>query len=134
MAIPKLKLDQFNLALAHARWRGDFNPNQALEELNARLAQQATEDVIDPKFFDKVAQIAHFSATCSISLILYRLFGWKGWAVGAAGILLYALWHEFIRDPVKENLATRGSDLKDFLYLCAGPVAARLVILLPHMR
>jgi len=134
MSVPKLTLEQFNLALAHARWRGNFDAKKALEELNTRLAFQATQDAIDPKFFDQVAQIAHFSATCSISLILYRLFGWKGWAVGAAGILLYALWHEFIRDPIMENVATRGSDLKDFLYLCTGPIATLLVTLLPHVR
>jgi hypothetical protein len=84
-------------------------------------------DAIDPKFFDQVAQIAHIATTFGIAYVAVTKFGWWGLLVATVGILIYASWHEFIHDPEKENAATRGSDLEDFLFLVGGPVLAAIV-------
>ena len=64
------------------------------------------ENVIDPKFFNFVSQIAHFFSTYAIVCVVY------------------AALHEFWYDPRYENPVTRGSDLEDFLFLVAGVAAA----------
>lgn len=88
---------------------------------------EAGENVIDPKFFDFVAQIAHFSATYAIVLSFGKFWGWTGIAVAAPICAIYAAVHEFWYDPRYENPVTRGSDLKDFLFLVAGAAAAVVV-------
>jgi len=85
------------------------------------------DNTIDPKFFNQVAQIAHTAATFSLAYIALTKFGWKAFIAVAISEVAYAAWHEFIRDPAKENPATRGSDLEDFSFLCLGPVLAALV-------
>jgi hypothetical protein len=84
-------------------------------------------NTIDPKFFNQVAQIAHTSATFGISYIAVTKFHWWGFLVASVGIVIYAVWHEFIHDPIAENPATRGSDLEDFIFLCFGPALAALI-------
>jgi len=79
---------------------------------------------IDPKFFNEVAQTAHFFTTYAISFTCAMKWGWKGWVVATIGIWIYAVWHEFFYDPRKENAATRGSDLEDFIWLVSGPLVA----------
>lgn len=88
------------------------------------------ENVIDPKFFNFVAQIAHFFATYGIVLTLGKLWHWTGIAVGAALCVVYAAVHEFWYDPRYENPVTRGSDLEDFLFLVAGVAGAVVVFVI----
>jgi ABC-type uncharacterized transport system permease subunit len=82
------------------------------------------ENVIDPKFFNLVAQIAHFSATYAIVLTFGKFWHWTGIAIAAPVCVAYAAIHEFWYDPRYENPVTRGSDLEDFLCLVAGVAAA----------
>lgn len=90
-------------------------------------------DDIDPKFFNMVAQIAHFGAMYTVtnifSVVSARLFHhpWSGMIIGLAGCISYATWHEFFWDPTHENAATRGSDLEDFIFLVLGSIVAALV-------
>ena len=88
------------------------------------------ENVIDPKFFNFVSQIAHFFATYGIVLTLGKFWHWTGIAVGAALCVVYAAVHEFWYDPRYENPVTRGSDLEDFLFLVAGVAGAVVVFVI----
>ena len=85
------------------------------------------ENVIDPEFFNSVAQIAHFFATYGIVLTFGKFWHWTGVAVAAPLCVAYAAIHEFWYDPRYENAVTRGSDLEDFLFLVAGVAAALIV-------
>jgi hypothetical protein len=85
------------------------------------------ENVIDPKFFNFVAQVAHFFATYEIVLTFGKFWHCTGIAVAAALCVAYAAIHEFWYDPRYENPVTRGSDLEDFLFLIAGVAAAVVV-------
>jgi hypothetical protein len=91
----------------------------------ARL-KQAVADVIDPRFFNFVAQCAHTATTYGISYTLATKWGWKGYGIGAVSCVLYAAIHEFWYDPKFEDPATRGSDVQDFLFLCLGVGLAAL--------
>ena len=82
------------------------------------------ENVIDPKFFNFVAQVAHFFATYGIVFTFGKFWHWTGIAVAATLCVVYAAVHEFWYDPRYENPVTRGSDLEDFLFLTAGVAAA----------
>jgi len=85
------------------------------------------ENVIDPEFFNFVAQVAHFFATYGIVLTFGKFWHWTGVAVAAPLCVAYAAIHEFWYDPRYENPVTRGSDLEDFLFLIAGVAAAVVV-------
>jgi hypothetical protein len=85
------------------------------------------ENVIDPKFFNLVSQIAHFSTMYGIVLSFGKFWHWTGIIVAAPLCLAYAAVHEFWYDPRYENPITRGSDLEDFLFLFAGVAAAVIV-------
>lgn len=87
----------------------------------------AGENVVDPKFFDFVAQVAHFCATYGIVLSIGKFWHWRGIAIAAPLCVAYAAIHEFWYDPRYENPVTRGSDLEDFLFLVAGVAAAVIV-------
>lgn len=91
-----------------------------------RKIKQASpgEDVVDPKFFNFVAQVAHFFATYGIVLTFGKFWHWTGNAVAASLCVVYAAVHEFWYDPRYENPVTRGSDIEDFLFLVAGVAAA----------
>ncbi len=90
-------------------------------------------DDIDPKFFNIVAQIAHFGAMYTVtnifSVVSHRLIHhrWAGLIFGMVACVGYATWHEFFWDPTHENPATRGSDLEDFIFLVLGSIVAALV-------
>jgi len=84
----------------------------------------AGENVIDPKFFNFVSQIAHFFATYGIVLTAGKFWHWTGIEIVAPLCVAYAAVHEFWYDPRYENPVTRGSDLEDFLFLVAGVTAA----------
>ena len=75
---------------------------------------------ISDKFFNYVAQMAHWATMAFGSLTLALFFGWPGVVVGNALGIVYAAWHEFYWDPRHENAATRGSDVEDFLFLLLG--------------
>jgi hypothetical protein len=86
---------------------------------------------IDPKFFNQVAQFAHFgmmfTVTTVVANVLTRLGHDRiGLVVGFVMCLVYASWHEFLWDPTHENAATRGSDLEDFVFLVAGSFSGLL--------
>lgn len=85
------------------------------------------ENVIDPKFFNLVSQIAHFAATYAIVLTVGKFWHWTGITVAACLCIAYAAVHEFWYDPRYENPVTRGSDLEDFLFLFAGVADAVVV-------
>lgn len=85
------------------------------------------ENVIDPKFFNLVSQIAHFATMYAIVLSIGKFWHWRGVIVAAVICVAYAAIHEFWYDPRYENPVTRGSDLEDFLFLVAG-VAAAIVV------
>jgi hypothetical protein len=92
-------------------------------KMMAKLAQ-VVSDIIAPKFFNQVAQIAHVSTMYAINLTLALPLLWfHHWIWDIVVVLLcavYASWHEFIYDPRNENDATRGSDLEDFGFLMLG--------------
>ena len=85
------------------------------------------ENVIDPKFFNLVAQIAHFSAMYGIVLSVGKFWHWTGITIAAPLCIAYAAVHEFWYDSHYENPVTRGSDLEDFLFLFAGIAVAVIV-------
>ena len=96
----------------------------------------ATGSNIDPKFFNTVAQFAHFGMMFTVTTICITVFSllhhrFIGEIVGGVGCLIYAAIHEFIWDPREENAVTRGSDLQDFIFLVAGSMSALLVGWLP---
>jgi hypothetical protein len=80
----------------------------------------ADPNQISPKFFNQVAQIAHFFAMYALTFTLAVFFGARWGVIALALCVIYALVHEFIWDPLEENAATRGSDLVDFSFLVAG--------------
>ena len=82
------------------------------------------ENVIDPKFFNVVAQIAHFSSMYAIVLSFGKFWHWSGIVIAAPLCIAYAAIHEFWYDPRYENPVTRGSDLEDFAFLVSGVAAA----------
>lgn len=82
------------------------------------------ENVIDPKFFNFVAQVAHFFTTYGIVLTFGKFWHWTGIAIASPLCVAYAALHEFWWDPRHENAVTRGSDLEDFAFLIAGVAAA----------
>jgi hypothetical protein len=86
---------------------------------------------ISPRFFNQVSQLAHVSTTYAIAFTCGHRWGARGLISSSVIIFAYALVHEFIWDPRMENMATRGSDLEDFLYLCAGPILAALIWSIP---
>jgi len=97
-------------------------------EKESVVADQSTNQ-IDPKFFDQVAQIAHFSTTYAICFT-FAAFGSLRWALlMLLACTVYGLIHEFVWDPREENAITRGSDLKDFLYLMGGAINGFLLAL-----
>jgi hypothetical protein len=91
-------------------------------------------NVIDPKFFNEVAQFAHAGVAGLIYLSLahiamkFDLFKWSWYGalivigVAAAGV------KEFWYDPHYENVATRGSDFEDFAFYLVGILIAVAVI------
>ncbi len=91
----------------------------------------AGENVIDPKFFNLVSQVAHFSTMYGIVLSVGKFWHWTGIIVSAGLCLAYAVVHEFWYDSRYENPVTRGSDREDFLFLFAGIVAAVIVFAIP---
>jgi VanZ family protein len=102
--------------------------------LAAKVKQQTGDD-IDPKFFNFVAQIAHFGAWFFVMILCSTVSNklhhqWIGSIVAVCANVPYATWHEFFWDPVHENAATRGSDLEDFSFLLLGAVVGFFVYLL----
>lgn len=94
--------------------------------------KQASGNDIDPKFFNQVAQCAHFGMmyfAVTMCALIGRFFGhyWIGVCVGGAFDLCYGIWHEFFWDPTHENAVTRGSDVEDFIWLEVGNVTGFLV-------
>jgi hypothetical protein len=83
-------------------------------------------NIVDPRFFNQVAQIAHFSAWFTlvvfVSTLCWRLTGrvWLGPIIAGVANLVYATWHEYVWDPIHENAVTRGSDFEDWAFLVAG--------------
>ncbi len=74
------------------------------------------DSVIDPKFFNFVAQVAHFFATYAIVLTFGKFWHWHGIAVAAPLCVIYAALHEFWYDPRYENPVTRGSDVRTLCF------------------
>lgn len=103
--------------------------------LKLQLQQRAIQGAgdIDPKFFNVVAQIAHFGSMYTVtnlfSVVSLRLLHhrWAGLIFSMFACVSYAIWHEFFWDPTHENPATRGSDWEDFLFLVLGSTVAALV-------
>jgi VanZ family protein len=94
--------------------------------------QTQTGQQIDPKFFEQVAQFAHFGMMFAVTTVCadlsYKLgHKWIGLIVGLVGCAIYAALHEFWYDPRYEDAVTRGSDMMDFLFLMLGAVSAGLV-------
>jgi hypothetical protein len=93
-------------------------------------------NTVDPKFFNQVAQFAHFGMMFFVmmicSLVGQKIFHhwWSGMLIGGLVVLAYGVWHEFFWDPVHENQATSGGregDLEDFFWLEAGGCIAAWV-------
>jgi hypothetical protein len=92
---------------------------------------------INPKFFNQVAQFAHFGMMFAVTTFLIIVAGKFGHVrCGFYGsfvvVLTYASWHEFIWDPTHENAATRGSDWEDWGFLMAGMIAAIILLIWAH--
>ena len=96
------------------------------------METEVSNEGIDPKFFNLVAQIAHFGAWFAVMIVCATISNklhhqWIGVIVAVCANIPYATWHEFFWDPVHENAATRGSDLEDFGFLLLGGLAGFLV-------
>lgn len=91
---------------------------------------------IDPKFFNEVAQFAHFGVAAFIYLAIGHIaakrgffhWSWYG-ALIALGVVAAAV-KEFWYDKNFENEATRGSDLEDFTFYVLGIAAAVATLIL----
>lgn len=97
----------------------------------AKYLATKVSDGIDPKFFNQVAQIAHFGMMFFVMAVCVGVGGklghqWIGMLVGTTIDWCYGVWHEFFWDPVHENAETRGSDMEDFLFLELGNVVGML--------
>jgi hypothetical protein len=91
-------------------------------------------NVIDPKFFNEVAQFAHVGVagliylTVGVIALKQGLFSWK-WYGPLVGVgVALAAWKEGYYDPRHENAATRGSDLEDFSFYMLGILIAQVVL------
>ncbi len=89
------------------------------------LQKQLTDAGIDPKFFNFVAQMAHFwtmyGLVKTVGDLGHRFHHQVASLIAAFACCAgYAAWHEFYWDPRHENPATRGSDWEDFLFLIGG--------------
>ena len=98
----------------------------------AAKVKAATGNDIDPKFFNQVAQFAHFGMMFTVTTVIILIaskLGRAAWGYlgGFAVCAVYAIVHEFYFDPRYENAATRGSDLEDFIYLIFGSIFAELL-------
>jgi len=98
------------------------------EQSNQQNQAVPDPNLISPKFFNQVSQIAHFFTTYAITLTMW-LLNWKLGVTAFLGCICYAVGHEFWWDPTHENAATRGSDFEDFFWLCAGAFVALFVSL-----
>ena len=78
------------------------------------------DNTISPADFDRNSQIAHVATTACVVFVCGVFFGVVGILGSGSGCTCYALWHEFWYDPRDENVATRGSDAKDFFFLMTG--------------
>ena len=91
--------------------------------------------LIDPKFFNLVAQFAHFGMMFFVTVVIGILFlrfdhEFVGILVGFLVCSVYAAVHEFWWDPTHEDPETRGSDLQDFVFLVLGSCAGVVILLL----
>ena len=91
------------------------------------MANQASNGGISEKFFNYVAQMAHWATMAFGILTLALFFGWTGVIVSNLLGITYAAWHEFYCDPRHENRETRGSDLEEYLFLLLGLVIGDIV-------
>jgi hypothetical protein len=101
----------------------------------SKLMMDQPPGSIDPKFFNQVAQFAHFGMMFTVTTIVTIIGGklghpYSSMLAGFAFCATYAWWHEFIWDPVHENPVTRGSDLEDFIFLVGGSATAVIVLFL----
>jgi hypothetical protein len=93
-----------------------------------------TVTVIDPKFFNTVAQFAHAGVAGLLYLsvahiaIEAALFRWLWYGAFIALGVAAAAFKEGYWDPRHENAATRGSGLEDFGFYMVGIGIAVLVI------
>jgi hypothetical protein len=91
-------------------------------------------NVIDPAFFNEVAQFAHAGVACSIYLSIgyiaekHSVFSWLWYGILILTGVVAAGVKEFWYDANFENQATRGSDLEDFSFYVLGIVIAVIVL------
>jgi hypothetical protein len=95
-----------------------------------KVAEGGKPVMISARFFNFVAQDAHFFTTAFITFVMAVFFRKRGEWIAAVGGVLYAAFHEFWYDPRYENAATRGSDVQDFCFLVLGVLFA---VLLYHL-
>ncbi len=103
-------------------------------QFNRNARRHLQDGGIDPKFFDQVSQFAHFFTMYSLALTLGLIGKRTGhalicFALSVVVYITYAAIHEFYWDPRHENEATRGSDLKDFVFLVAGGISGNVATL-----
>lgn len=114
------------------RWNWD-NKEAVVAQGNSQQVPDPNQ--ISPKFFDQVAQIAHFFALYALNFTFVAFFGFKWLWLAFVLSLLYAVIHEFVYDPLEENAATRGSDMRDFIFLMLGAATGEIfAILLVALR
>ena len=83
-------------------------------------------DDIDPKFFNMVAQIAHFGAMYTVtnifSVVSHRLIHhrWGGLIFGMAACVSYATWHEFFWDPCTRTPRREAATWKTLFFSLSG--------------
>lgn len=112
------------------RWK--WEKEVMAQQFNQQGMPVQAPGTISASFFNMVSQIAHFFATYAITFTLW-IWSWRVGLAAFLGCLVYAAVHEFWYDPHFENAATRGSDLEDFFFLCAGAlVGLALGIALRH--
>ena len=102
------------------------------------MPDQPSNASINEKFFDYVSQMAHWATMAFGSLTLALFFGFPGVVVSNVLGITYAAWHEFYWDPRHENAETRGSDVRDFLFLllglAIGDIVYALAVILGRLR
>lgn len=91
---------------------------------------EETKNLIDPKFFNQVSQVAHLFVGSSMVLASILFFSMDALIYSFPTFILLTGIKEFWYDRNYENSATRGSDLEDFLFYQLGAVSALLLFII----
>ena len=99
-----------------------------MQNVESSSGTSTQANVVDPKFFNMVAQFSHFFAGATVYLTIGVLFSFRiAVFMLPVGVGL-AAWKEFWYDMHKENPATAGSSIEDFAFYMAGIIYAMAIL------